>query len=296
MKKAMLKVSSFVLFVMTFSSYSLNAQQVLSQSTSQLITTNLGTCIGADWTPGNTSYWRAYVPTDYGFMSDFYVHGVNFACEITDNGGTNPDFKVVVNAHVSSTVFPDGNGGNYGNLTLVATDTITVTLANNLSLVEMLFDTQAMVASTDEIVIEIKAESGETLLVEFRMAGNTLGNSSDAFVSAPNCILTEPVPMNIISSTEYMILDLVGDGTASVTSEEISNSIYIFPNPANEKVFINYDAKINVKNVILFDMTGVDTGIKLNNDTMDISELPTGIYILNIYTELGVITKKIIKE
>ena len=292
MKKTMLNVSTFVLlFVVFTSSNTLNAQQVLSQSNSQEITTTLGACAGGTWTPETNSYYRSYIPSDYSFTGDFYVQGANFAYALVANGGDVPSFNVTVNAYTSDATFPTGE------LTLIASTTVNVTVANSQTLVEVLFDTQPLVNATDEIVIKVTGESGETYSVEFHIAGNELGDTADGFLSAPNCILTEPVPFGILSPTEKMIINLVGDAIPTVgIDEESVDAISVYPNPANDELFISTDSGINVNSSVLYDMAGINTGIELENGVMDINNLPNGFYILSINTSIGLITKKIVKQ
>ena len=292
MKKTKLTQSTLVIFLIAItSSYTLNAQQVLSQSNSQEITTNLGACAGDSWTPETNSYYRSYIPSDYSFTGDFYVHGANFAYSLVANGGDVPTFNVTVDAYISDAQFPTGT------LTLIASKTVNVTVANSQTLVEVLFDTQPLVNATDEIVIKVTGESGETYSVEFHIAGNELGDTSDGFLSAPNCILTEPVPFGILSDTEKMIINLVGDETSTVgITEELTDVISVYPNPATDELIISFDSKINVNSAELYDLAGKDAGIALVNGVMDIKQLPIGIYILNINTSTGVITKKIVKQ
>jgi len=54
---------------------------------------------------------------------------------------------------------------------------------------------------------------------------------------------------------------------------------------------------MNKANYQLCDLTGktIKQG-KLNSETIDISELPKGIYLLSLNTNKGIITKKVVIE
>lgn len=86
----------------------------------------------------------------------------------------------------------------------------------------------------------------------------------------------------------------VDNSTFSVT--ELSKDLYsIYPNPTKENININLLnnnrlIKLTISNV--FGQTIVSTKLK----TINISELSSGIYILNIETENGIATKRIIKQ
>jgi len=79
--------------------------------------------------------------------------------------------------------------------------------------------------------------------------------------------------------------------------KESSNIIY--PNPSEGIIYINFQEEISIKRLIISDITGRRMIEKKNvqqNDGIDLSDLDTGIYIIDIQTEIGIITSKIIKR
>ncbi|WP_430612402.1 T9SS type A sorting domain-containing protein [Flavobacterium sp. JP2137] len=92
---------------------------------------------------------------------------------------------------------------------------------------------------------------------------------------------------------------VVSNGNASI-NKELASQFSVFPNPANDIVnFTNSGnilvSKIEVKdlngrNVQSFDFNGVATS------EINISQLQAGVYFLNITTNEGTLTKKIIKK
>ena len=89
---------------------------------------------------------------------------------------------------------------------------------------------------------------------------------------------------------------LSGVGIASTT---LSDPIRVYPNPANEQLTINNEQLI-INNVEIFDVVGrpvVGSNLCVRPaTTIDISNLPSGVYFVKIYTENGMITQKIIKN
>jgi hypothetical protein len=71
-------------------------------------------------------------------------------------------------------------------------------------------------------------------------------------------------------------------------------AVNIFPNPATSIVNINADAVIN--NVLLQDIQGKTFNVALNNNTIDVSGLNKGMYILTLQTNQGISTSKLIVE
>jgi len=86
----------------------------------------------------------------------------------------------------------------------------------------------------------------------------------------------------------------------TVSTQQISSEIIpvlkVSPNPASE--FINIEAK-NIKKIQLFDSNGrthlqIDLSISKDKMTLDITNFPVGNYILSVWTENGLQTRKII--
>lgn len=87
---------------------------------------------------------------------------------------------------------------------------------------------------------------------------------------------------NILSNPSYKSLD---------------KTIRVFPNPAQNMISIeNNDPTLAIQDVILYDILGVQIETSLNNGTMDLSHLSSGVYLMTINTSLGVITRRVIKE
>ncbi len=83
-------------------------------------------------------------------------------------------------------------------------------------------------------------------------------------------------------------------GIAEMVGNEII--IEIFPNPGNNNITIEtpYQSTINISNIqgqLLKTLT--TTGTKTN---VDVSEFPSGVYIVEVKTEKGIAVKKFIKE
>lgn len=80
------------------------------------------------------------------------------------------------------------------------------------------------------------------------------------------------------------------------TAEIISEKIKIYPNPSSSKIFLK-SQKNTITKIELHTMLG-ESIQTLNNyvDSVDLSHLATGVYLLRIYTEHGSAIKKVIKQ
>ncbi len=73
-------------------------------------------------------------------------------------------------------------------------------------------------------------------------------------------------------------------------------SFSVYPNPASKVIKIDNPQGLQIKGASLFDMLGRNTGTTLENGEMNIENLAKGMYILQLETEKGTMTKKIVKE
>ena len=90
------------------------------------------------------------------------------------------------------------------------------------------------------------------------------------------------------SSDDFVLVEITS------LNENVSDDVMIYPNPAKHIVYI--DAKENVKEVNVYNMLGVKMStLNVQNTTanIDMSGYDSGLYILNIETESGIITRQI---
>lgn len=80
------------------------------------------------------------------------------------------------------------------------------------------------------------------------------------------------------------------------TSDFDSERIAIYPNPTNSDIYLNFKS-LNISKIQIVNSIGQNVKT-LNNDfeSINIADLSSGIYILKINTEFGMINKKIVKE
>jgi len=74
------------------------------------------------------------------------------------------------------------------------------------------------------------------------------------------------------------------------------NAISIYPNPTAGKSRIS-NLKLRIKDIQIFNVTGnkIPLSVEKAGDEIDISHLPAGTYFVQVTTEKGIVTKKIVK-
>ena len=79
----------------------------------------------------------------------------------------------------------------------------------------------------------------------------------------------------------------------------IADNFKIYPNPAKGKLTINLPNNVNEANITILDITGkqyLNKKINSQNETIDLIDIPKGIYFVRIESENESIVKKLIVE
>ncbi len=288
MKKITLLISAVLI------SAFVTAQTTLSHSTSQVATNGSVAC--ASNTPPiftqENSYWRTYTPANFGFAGDFVVTGAEFGWSYTDRAGNTPSIDVTVNIYSTTGTFPTGVR------TLLATQMVSVGTAEHLTVVPVTFTTPTTLNSNSEIVVQLNIPSGETAVYDARVGQNGNGENAPSYLSSTGCGGIAPTPIGSLGTfpNSNIIINLVGDSPLSVNENDLSSLVQVYPNPATSVLNLKVSPSIEVTDTILVDVLGKTTDVKLDNGQLNISGLARGIYMLQVITNSGTMTKKIIKQ
>ena len=96
------------------------------------------------------------------------------------------------------------------------------------------------------------------------------------------------------SESAYLI-KLHTEQSLSTTSFDAANVFVVYPNPVQNVLHLQATNFINIKGVQIIDLQGKIV-LEETNDTINVSNLSKGLYIVKIATEKGTFTKKFIKE
>ena len=107
-----------------------------------------------------------------------------------------------------------------------------------------------------------------------------------------------------LANNGYSGYELFGSNSeALLSSDDFNNQIsfneevILYPNPVNSMVTLK--ANFSIDKIFIFDISGkkvLDFSTNTNQETIDVSELNSGIYFVKIFTENGVYLNKIIKN
>ncbi|CAM3620648.1 hypothetical protein FSS13T_17890 [Flavobacterium saliperosum S13] len=105
-----------------------------------------------------------------------------------------------------------------------------------------------------------------------------------------------------VGSDRYMLMidDFKVTATTLSTDDFVSSKFSVYPNPANNLVTVSNNGSIQINKVSISDINGRTVkSLNYNGVTetqINVSELNAGVYFMNIDTNEGVATKKIIKN
>ena len=166
-------------------------------------------------------------------------------------------------------------------------------------------------SSNDKLQIMVSTDCGSTWTTVFDKSGANLAtgaNTTSNYIA--DAYETQAVDLSQFAGQEKVIVKFaftsaygnnIWIDNINISNQEVSieenedNSIAIFPNPAKEVLNITSEKAIN--QIDIYDVNGklVKSYTNVNN-TINIKDLATGVYMLNITTEDGQVSKKIVKE
>jgi hypothetical protein len=132
----------------------------------------------------------------------------------------------------------------------------------------------------------ISAPTDNYMVVDGKLIFNTVGNYT--------VIITNDA---IVCSPEYPAKVIVDIEVGEVGIDEApAADIRIYPNPTGGELIVN-SYELRVESVDVLDFFGRKQKVESRKENeIDISHLPAGMYLVQIQTEQGTITQKIIKQ
>ncbi len=107
---------------------------------------------------------------------------------------------------------------------------------------------------------------------------------------------TAVVPLASIDQTDTT-LESFSAVTLGVATNVRENQIQITPNPVKDRLYLNTDATLTINSATIVDSNGRTVlAPPTVEQSYDLSRLQKGIYFINLNTNKGKVTKKIIKE
>ncbi len=87
-----------------------------------------------------------------------------------------------------------------------------------------------------------------------------------------------------------------GDCSNLGIQDQLLSSVTLYPKPTAGQLSLTMPADLTSERVSLIDIAGRNTRVQLINNTLDMSNLATGVYILKLETSAGITTQRVIKQ
>lgn len=257
----------------------------ITVTNAQTLTYNTDNVVGADNSVGcggDDNWARNFI------LADFPTLPANFQL-ISGTIGvleTAPfDEDIVVNVYASDGNFPT----SFGTSTLLRSQTVTIPTGSDLTVIDYTFDTAVVVPSGTVALIVVVVIDAQY----FFIAG-TANEVADSWLRSDSCGPTWTTTTSIGFPDAHFLITVLAEEALGV-NDYLAELTSIYPNPTINELHVKLPSNVIVENATLYDILGQDTGVKLVNETMDTSHLTDGIYMLNIKTNAGTVTKKVVK-
>jgi hypothetical protein len=135
-------------------------------------------------------------------------------------------------------------------------------------------------------------EDDETLVVNSRDQFYTACGPYDSASTTLDCT-SNIDPQNLSIQFLDAVFDNTG-GTLSNEAFELFKGLKVFPNPASETIFIN--SSISIEKLELYDILGKRVFETKETSEVKVNNLQKGLYLLKLYSENAVTTKKVMIE
>ena len=98
-----------------------------------------------------------------------------------------------------------------------------------------------------------------------------------------------PIITNMVST------EIIDD--LSSTNYELENNISIYPNPAKNILHIEAKNKQKIEQLKIYNLSGLELmNVEENKQLLNLESLSTGVYFIQIQTNLGTVNKRFIKN
>ncbi|MGB3343313.1 MAG: T9SS type A sorting domain-containing protein [Aequorivita sp.] len=283
-----MKKITFFALIMGFSLTVQSQVIVLTQSADPVSVTDGGVACWASGTGEyrDNSFLRSYKLADFGVIGDFQITSVQYGQGSADEGK-----EVHLNIYTA-----DDDDLTSANLTLIATQSRISSASEDLTLISE--DFNAVIPAGSIVAFELFApDSGAGVPNSRYFPGlNGAGESAPSYLMAPDCGVSVPTPVGDVTGVpEFYVMNVVGEDLLSVGSN-LADVISVYPIPAKDILNIKLPSSVDVQNASLVNVLGKTTGATYSNGQMNVSGLASGVYFLNIVTNLGTHTQKIVKQ
>jgi hypothetical protein len=123
-----------------------------------------------------------------------------------------------------------------------------------------------------------------------KLRGGNYNFNFNAYLSDDTSVCGNWVDSSMMSKAFY-VQPLLSAG--SIAADKI---LSIYPNPVTHTLYIRRNAILDINSVQVKDMQGRTIIHQANNGSIDVSQLPKGLYFVHIWSDKGAVALKFMKE
>lgn len=272
-----------------------NAQTISHSTSMTLGTTNVACSAGTapNTTASDNRYYRFFQLANYAITSNYAISNVQFGLQTLNLTTMTTGYPVTVRLFSTTAAnFPTGFPAGYTEVAVVTTNMMPADVGTLVTI-----PITATIPAGSNLVVEVGyAAAVAASLNRIFLSANNLGQDAPSYIASTGCTLANPTDMASISfPNAHFILSVTG--TQLGLNENNSTIATVFPNPSRGVYTIDLKQTASIEKISLSDITGKQIAIHLDsNNSFDISNYSSGIYILNLQTSEGVLNKRLIKE
>ncbi len=249
-----------------------------------------------------TSYYRSYTMTAATKIVSVKVGNI---VNLATGSGAPTSFPITVKLYKSNGAFPASAASGLTQLATV-NKSLPKSAVSGTTLVPSIADVDLVwpvpVAAGDIIVVEVShadVNGGVFLIGTIDPNGAATGAG---YIKANQCSIATPTDISTINvgtppapANGKIVLDLVEDASAS-SEQFFAENFTLYPNPTSDVLNISSKNGLNTSEIRIADMTGKVVRTQKNATTINVSDLASGTYLIDIVTKEGKASSKFIKK
>ena len=257
--------------------------------------------------PTSSAHWSPLIGTTHKNASAFLQLGLlasDGVEQVAETGGTTiitQEINLLIAAGLAFEVI-NGSGLSAGLGTITVNDVGVDAEFPYITLITMIAPSPDWVAQINNLKLT-DTDNNWIPSISMDVYATDAGTDSGVTYTSPNA---DTNPAENISSLQNILPfsdQIVGtfvftlQEVLSIEDNMIQNSISIYPNPTSGKLYLNTNGEFDISKVEIFDLNGrnLRSYQELSGrDFLVLQDIKSGVYILRLYFENDVLTKKII--
>lgn len=296
MKRTLLIVSTIILSFSAVIAQEEGVEKLLTTNVSQDIEPGSVACSPEEG-PGisENHYFKEFNLTNLGVEAEFHIESFQFGVESVQIP-EDPEVHLAVDLYkTNETNFPVTWGSQ--DYEKIASEIVALTTDDEGTIFTLEFESPITVEPNNSIIAHIY--HGDYTMKAFYIGSNTAGDTVPSYLMAPGaCDIIVPTPVSELADERNFVMNIQGTEGFLGVEDFADADLTLYPNPASDQFNITSGNEV-IQSVIVRDILGktIET-IEVNglNQDVNVSNLPKGLYLVEVELETGRAVQKLIKK